>query len=133
MAASLANLLIKQGIPTGISSNGRDLITKETLSIPPGSGNNHMTSICEGLSRLDTSPPAKPFVSFSEQLIKEKNENDYFIIISFYQKEDLQNLLKTAFYKKQDYYHWIIPINKEITVSVDSCFNPYITAWSVTE
>jgi len=133
LAASLANLLIKQGIPTGISSNGRDLITKETLSIPPGSGNNHMTSICEGLSRLDTSLPAKPFVSFSEQLIKEKNENDYFIIISFYQKEDLQNLLKTAFYKKQDYYHWIIPINKEITVRVDSCFNPYITAWSVTE
>lgn len=133
LAASLANLLIKQGIPTGIYSNGRDLITKETLSIPPGSGNNHMTSICECLSRLDTALPAQPFVSFSEQLIKAQNQNEYFIIISFYQKEDLQSLLKTAFYKKQDCYHWIIPTNKEITVSVDSCFSPNITEWKIKE
>jgi len=133
LAASMANLLIQQGIPTGIYSNGRDLITKETLTIPPGSGNNHMTSICEGLARLDTHLPPESFVPFFEQLVKAKNENDYFIIISFYQKEDLQNLLKTTFYRKEDYYHWIIPINKEITVSVDSCFNPYITPWHITE
>lgn len=133
LAASLANLLIKQGIPTGIYSNARDLITKETLAIPPGSGNNHITSICEGLARLDTSLPVQPFVSFSDQLIRVTNENDYFIIISFYHKEDLQKLFKTAFYKKQDYYHWILPINKEITVAVDSCFNPNITLWNIKE
>jgi len=133
LAASLANLLIRQGIPTGIYSNGRDLITKETLAIPPGSGNNHITSICEGLARLDTSLPVQPFVSFSDQLIRVTNENDYFIIISFYHKEDLQKLFKTAFYKKQDYYHWILPINKEITVAVDSCFNPNITLWNIKE
>jgi len=133
LAASLANLLINQGIPTGIYSNGRDLITKDTLTIPPGSGNNHMTSICKGLARIDTSLPAQPFVPFCEQLIKIKNENDYFIFVSFYQKEDLQNLLKTTFYKKHDSYHWIIPINKELTLTVDSSFNPFITPWSIKE
>ena len=144
LAASLANLFIKRGIPTGVYSNGRDLITKETLTIPPGSGNNHMTSICEGLSRIDTSLPARSFVSFSEELLNVKNrnaclsqsfhnENDYYIIISSYQKEDLQNLLKTAFYKKQDYYHWIIPINKESSITVDPYFYPFTTPWSIKE
>lgn len=132
LASSFANLFIKQGIPTGIYSNGRDLITKEALSIPPGSGNNHMTSICEGLSRLDTSLPTKPFVLFSEQLMKSNHENDYFIMISFYQKEDLQKLLKATFYKNQD-FHWIIPINKELKVTVDSYFNPFITPWNIQE
>lgn len=133
LAASLANLFIKQGIPTGIYSNSRDKITRETLTIQPGSGSNHMTSICEGLSRIDTSLPVMPFASFFEQLIKAKNDNDYFIIISFYQKEDLQDLLKATFYRREDYYHWIIPINKETAVTVDSCFNPCITPWNVTE
>lgn len=130
ITASLANLFIKQGIPTGIYSNACDSITKEPLTIPAGSSNNHLTSICEGLSRLDTSLIAKPFVSYAESILMNKKESDYTIIISFYQKDDLQNILRSTFRKNQN-FHWIIPYNKDISIQVEPYFQSNITPWTI--
>ncbi len=127
MAASFATEFIHQGIPVSIHTNARDLITKDILYIPSGSGNHHITTLLEMLARIDTDLTIPAFVPAVKQEIMNSSDHDYLLIISSYQKEDLQRLLVQL--KATAQFTWMIPINREIRVTVCEELREKIIPW----
>ncbi|BCJ93474.1 hypothetical protein acsn021_10430 [Anaerocolumna cellulosilytica] len=126
LTASLASSFMEQGIPISIATNGKDLVTKETVVLPAGSGSSHLNGLYEALSRIDTSLPKGSFV----HTVWEDTPVDYLIIISYYQKEDLQELLLSLQRKKID-FTWIIPTNQELKVTARETLQPAIVEWKL--
>lgn len=60
LAASLSSRCIQEGIPVGIRTNGRDILTRELFGLEPGTGETQVRTVNEGLSRLDLSQKADP-------------------------------------------------------------------------
>lgn len=130
IAASFALSFIEQGIPTAIYTNALDVITNEVLNVPAGSGNNHVRTLLETLTRIDTMQKMPAFVPTIEQELIHASNNDYIIVISAYQKEDLQHLLSDLLHNKTE-FSWIIPFNKEVTISVKEDFMSYVVPWEL--
>lgn len=132
IAASLAKVLISQGVPVAIYTNAKDLITKEILEVPAGSGSNHIQSIRETLARLDLSNEPKPFMPMIQEKLMNTTTNDYIIILSYYQKEDLQQLMLAQKRAKKE-FAWIVPTNQEVKVRVCGDLSEHILEWEIEE
>lgn len=130
IAATFAANFIEQGIPTSVYTNALDLITKERLNVPAGSGTNHMRTINETLARIDTALKIPPFVPAIQEEIVSATQKDYIILISSYQKEDLQLLLSPLIQSKMD-FSWIVPLNQEIKLSVRNEFMSHVIPWEL--
>jgi hypothetical protein len=130
IAATFASNFIDQGIPTSIYTNALDLITKEVLNVPSGSGNNHMRTMNETLARIDTTLKIPPFVPTIQEEVVNATHKDYIILISSYQKEDLQLLLSPLVQSKMD-FSWIIPHNQEIKLSASNEFLSHVIPWEL--
>lgn len=70
LTASLAARFIASGISVGIQTNGKDIKTGERLYLPPGSGNQQILLMNEGLSRLDLLKKSDPM----EQILDRERE-----------------------------------------------------------
>jgi len=128
IATTLAQALIAKGVPISIHTNALDIITKEIIEIPAGSGSNHYKTIQESLSRIDlTLEPPAFLPSFQEQ-ITSTAVKDYLIIISYYQREKLQQLLISQMHARKEFV-WIIPTNFEISVVVSEELVGKIIPW----
>lgn len=130
IAAAFATNFIVQGIPTSILTNTRDIITKEVLKVPAGSGSNHIRTINETLARIDTSLEMPPFVAAVQEDVSHTGQNDYIILISSYQKEDIQLLFSTLLHNKID-FTWIVPLNQEVKLSVNSELISHVLPWEI--
>jgi hypothetical protein len=130
IAASFASAFIEQGIPTAIYTNALDTITKKVLYVPAGSGTNHVRALHETLSRIDTTLEMPAFVPTIQEELLHASENDYILLISSYQKEDLQNLLSTLIHTKLD-YSWIVPCNHVVKLNVRDNLMPYVLPWEL--
>lgn len=128
LAASLSLAFTAQGIPTSLHTNGRDILTHETLHVPAGSGISHINTFNEVLARIDTTLEVPAFVPAFGEKCRQTGEHDYVVIISFYQKDDLAQLLKTLSESGTD-FSWIIPVSKEVTVTAPEELMPYIIPW----
>ena len=53
LASSICEKLINEGIPTGLTTNGKDIYTEEHVITSVGSGVKHMVAIDTALARLD--------------------------------------------------------------------------------
>jgi uncharacterized protein (DUF58 family) len=130
IAASLAHYLIEKGIPVSVYTNARDIITKESIEIPAGSGHNHFKMIQEALSRIELAEEPHTFIQgFSERLTA-ITRNDYLILISYNQKEELQRLMLGQILAKKDFV-WIIPTNNDIKVTVCDELSDRIIQWEL--
>jgi len=130
IAATFAIAFIEQGIPVSILTNAKDIITHEVLHIPPGSGKNHIRALMETLSRIDTAQGATAFVSTIQQELEQSTKNDYIILISAYQKDDLQCLLMDQQQFKIE-YSWIIPTNNEVEIHVCDAIMSKVVPWNM--
>ena len=119
LAATFANAFIHAGIPTSLTSNGLDIVSKEATKVATGSGNNHMTKINEALARIDTVATPQPFLSFFEEATANLGKEDYILLISTYQKEELQEKLRHMKFEHKDFL-WIVPLNQEIENQIGS-------------
>lgn len=132
IAASLAKVLISQGVPVSLYTNAKDLITKEILELPAGSGSNHFQSIQETLSRIDLGLEAKPFLPIIQQKLMDTAANDYIIILSYNQKDDLQQLMLSKKRAKSE-FTWIIPTNQDVKIRVRGDLSEHIIEWKLNE
>lgn len=113
LAATYANAFINSGIPVALYTNGVDLRSKEPIILTAGSGTSHMDTINEGLSRIDLHETASSFLTLIHPILKKTTSQDYFLIISTYQKEDLQNRLLDLKQVHQD-FSWVVPLDTQI-------------------
>lgn len=132
VAATLAVKFIEQGVPTSIYTNALDIITKKPVSIPAGSGVNHIRSINEALARIDTGSDILGFLPKFKKEMHDFTHNDYIVLISSYQREDLQQLLSTMLQDKIDFM-WVIPNNSEMTNHIAPELMPYTVEWELKE
>jgi hypothetical protein len=130
IAASFATAFIEQGIPAAIYTNARDIITHDILDIPAGSGINHVKTLNEVLARIDTNQAIPAFVPTIQDEFIHPPDNDYILVISFYQKEDLQQLL-SAFMDTRTDFSWIIPTNHDVNIIVREELMPYVIPWEL--
>jgi hypothetical protein len=130
IAAAFAFAFTKQGIPTSIFTNTRDAVTGDLLQIPAGSGDSHIKTIHEALARIDTTKAFPAFVPTLGEEFSSNNSSDYILLISFYQKADLQELL-LPFTENRTDFSWIIPTNREVTITAIEGFEPFIVPWEV--
>jgi uncharacterized protein (DUF58 family) len=130
IAASLAQSLIEKGIPVSIYTNGKDVVTKEAIEVPAGSGGNHFRTIQESLSRIDLSVEPYAFLPGFSERIAGSAKKDYLILISYYQKDDLQKLLLEQKHARKD-FAWIVPTNKEIKVTVGDELSDKLIPWEM--
>jgi uncharacterized protein (DUF58 family) len=130
IASTLAQYLISLGIPVAVFTNARDVITKEILEVPAGSGNNHFRSIQETLARIDLSAEPPAFVPGILDKLMNSSHRDYLILISYYQKEDIQKLMLAQKQAKKE-FTWIIPMNHEIKITVKEELSDKIIPWEI--
>ena len=130
IAATLAAKFIEQGIPTEIITNAPDILTKAPKHIPAGSGVNHLRSINETLARVDISPDIPAFLPVLRERISTADNNDYIILISSSQREELQ-LLLTSHLKNSKDFTWVVPYNNEMTLNINNELIPHITEWEL--
>lgn len=110
VAATLITDFISNGFSIQLVSNAIDGITGESLMIPYGAGEEHETSLLEGLSRIDLSKEITSFNRYfeGEQTVFTDNNNLSYIVISNYRRDDLLSLYLK---KRQENYslHFICP------------------------
>jgi uncharacterized protein (DUF58 family) len=132
IASSLAQAFIGQGIPVSVYTNAKDLITKETLEVPAGSGSNHFRQIEEALTRIDLTLEPKPFMPIIQEQLMNLAVKDFLIIISYYQREDLQQLMLAQKQAKKD-FAWIVPMNHEVKITVCDELGDKMIPWEIVE
>lgn len=59
IVAAMALKWIETGIPVGIRTNGRDVVTGDFIRVDPGAGPGHAVQILQALSRIDLTRPAQ--------------------------------------------------------------------------
>jgi uncharacterized protein (DUF58 family) len=130
LTAALATYFIEQGIPTALYTNAPDIISREILKTPAGSGHSHIRTINETLARIDDIQTPPSFVSALGEELELTNSNDYIILISSYQRTDLQHKLNRLSLEKLD-FAWVVPVNQEIQLTVDGDLLNHIIPWEM--
>lgn len=111
--------LYREGIKSSIYTNGRDIETDEIIRVENNDlSQNYADVVNDALARIvvkeggnvHTENEADDFVSMYEALLKESAINKYIILISNYQRDDLQNLLVNIKNNNGD-FKWIVPIS----------------------
>lgn len=116
IGASLAELLISRGIPVGLLSNGRDLLTGEELFLPTGSGAGHYRTIRERLARLEYKNKCREFaeiLSGRQNGLKEVEGKVLYVLISYSQRPALLKTFK-ALCEESRGSLWILPLFEDM-------------------
>jgi uncharacterized protein (DUF58 family) len=130
IAAAFASEFINQGIPVSVSTNAKDIITQEVLDVPAGSGSGHIRMLMEALSRIDTMLEAGDFITTTRTVFQNAGRNDYIIIITDCQREELQELLQSQQQLRID-FSWIIPTNQEHQINVKEQLMSRVILWEL--
>lgn len=130
LAAAFAQHFIEQGIPVSLYTNGLDIISREVLHVPAGSGKNHLRTINETLARIDASAALPPFTRSVGEELSHVNPKDYLLLISSYQRQELQEQLERLSRDHID-FTWIVPVNREVRLSVEGSMLSHILTWEV--
>lgn len=78
---SLAEMFFVQGIPVGVYSNAKDLLTGRELEQLPGGGGQHLTQIRESLARLDLSQQMEEFGTFLKKHMEDSVNTDMMYVM----------------------------------------------------
>lgn len=130
LAATAAAALLNRGIQVSLLSNGRDIISRLPVSIPGGSGLSHLKTIREALARIDLSQTAGPAAALLDRIITETRAQDYLILISSYQKEDMKRQLRML-PGGTDSFLWIFPCEEGMDPEVGSDLSSNVILWPV--
>ena len=130
LTATLATHFIEQKVPTSLYTNALDVISKEAVKTSAGSGPNHIRTINEALARIDTSETPPSFVSSLSSELEASDLNEYLVLISSYQRKDLQDRLSLLARKKIDFI-WIIPVNNETSLTVENELFHHVITWEL--
>ena len=78
---SLAEMFFAQGIPVGVYSNAKDLLTGREMEQLPGGGGQHLTQIRESLARLDLSQQMEEFGTFLKKHMEDSGNTDMMYVM----------------------------------------------------
>nr|WP_294465435.1 DUF58 domain-containing protein [uncultured Sellimonas sp.] len=131
LAASYAELLLAEGIPVQLITNGLDAMTKQELVLPAGAGTHHIRAVKEGLARLSDRSLDLPDL---EPLIAEKltatRGSDFYLLISYSQNSRLLQTFDQLCMLSEG-SQWIAPLHKDMEFLPDRCPHASAIRWEV--
>lgn len=89
LASSVASRLLNEHIPVALISNGIDTESGETCQVDIGGATEHMENIDKCLSRIGKNAGLEIFYDILKDELVNRMDNESYIIISSYCKEDL--------------------------------------------
>ena len=132
IAASLADVFIKQHIPVALMTNGKDIENGTVIGIEAGADPGHLKNIEIQLARLVAGDDLPEFAPMLLDLAKKNRYGDTeYLIISNYRKRDLSDAygsLKNAGVKVS----WIIPEYSTVTPKLTAAGDKSVIKWTVT-
>ncbi|MGN0298092.1 MAG: DUF58 domain-containing protein [Lachnospiraceae bacterium] len=130
LVAALADKFLAENILVSLFSNGRDVITKETVNLTAGTGNQQMTAIYEALARVDLTQEPMRFVEMAAELLTEKVNDAVLIFISSSQnKSTVQAFEKLAL--RFPGARWILPLHYEMEMKITDSGGYEVIRWEV--
>lgn len=112
LASTLAARFLNAGIPVRMVCNGRDIVTKEMIQIPAGTGNQQLTEINQSLARIDLTQDSEALIACLEQ---ETDRNSMsiplYILISTCQNKLLNAARRLS--EAQNGLYWILPLHQD--------------------
>ncbi len=133
LANSLAGLFAVKGIPVGIISNGKDILTKEELCLSAGSGRLHIQTVRECLARLDLKQPVREIMKVWKERAKEKGlkpERILYVIISYSQRME-QYREFCAVGRECKGSVWLLPLFRSMEQKIRSDAELRVIRWEV--
>ncbi len=133
LANSLAGLFALKGIPVGIISNGRDILTKEELCLSTGSGRPHIQAVRECLARLDLKQPVREIMKVCGERAKEKGLKPgsiLYVMISYSQRaEQYEEFCSVSHECKGSI--WLLPLLRNMEQKLASDAELKVIRWEV--
>lgn len=131
IVASLAELLILDGIHVSILCNGKDSVMKETIVVPAGNGKYQIDCIKQCLARIDLKLGADPIEGLIKMQAGSQMENDpFYIFISKNQRQGLWYEV-TNLLAEEHSGLWIVPLFKDMDLKLQETGRLQIYMWEV--
>ena len=117
IAAGLSQLLAARGVNVSMVSNGRDIDTKQNITIKPGSGLSHFNKINMELARIDISQDMDEFSDMITALYEDNTvladgmgmQNDMVYVLISANKNDRIKKAARVLMDSQFNKIWIVP------------------------
>ena len=133
IASSIASELLQKGISVSLCSNGIDVLQHNKVEVGVGSSYSHLRQINDALSRIDlTIPPMQTMEIIAPFFEMTRDKDCFTILISAYQREDLQMQLANANLSKTE-FSWILPTHEEIRFPSNVSLHKFIYTWGQLE
>ena len=130
IANSLSEMFLAQGIPVGICSNAKDLLSGKSLHIMSGADRHHLILIRESLARLDLSQEMEEFGGFVKQNITKKSNDRLYVLISTSQRIEVSQCFAWLASKSCGSW-WIIPLHPWMEQKAASVKEGTVMRWEV--
>ncbi len=127
---SFAGMFLARGIPVGVYSNAKDLLSGKELHMQPGGDKQHLTMLRENLARLDLSQPVQEFGNFLKDNIINGSDNTVYILISSSQRAEISSALEQLSDRCRSCF-WILPLHSWMEQKVHSVKNLSVMRWEV--
>ncbi len=82
VAATLSERMTADGLPVGLRTNGRDIVTRAPQRVIPGSSDDHLIAVNEVLSRIDLQQKAPAFTDLLDACLAEADDGPLYLILS---------------------------------------------------
>ncbi len=130
IANSLSEMFLTQGIPVGIYSNAKDLLSGKPMDIMPGADRQHLIQIRESLARLDLSQKMAEFGTFDGQHEIHSSKDLLYVMISTSQRENVRTLFAKLAADSCGSY-WILPLHPWMEQKTTPVKQGTIVRWEV--
>lgn len=130
---SLSALFVMKGIPCGIISNGRDVLTEEELSLPTGSGRPHMQAVRERLARIDFRQPVREIMDVLKEYNRDrglKKDSTLYVMVSYSQRVEIYEEFRQISRECKGSM-WILPLLHTMEQRLENSDELKVIRWEV--
>lgn len=130
IASSIARECIKNGIPAGLISNGKNSITGQDINIEPSANPGHAMEFCRQLALLNTRDISGGFADKLKEIEITGNKQPLYMLVSQYFGSDLQEEVRQMRMNGYNLY-WILPKYSDTILKMDDRENLFL--WEVAD
>lgn len=130
---SLSAMFGAKGIPCGIISNGRDVITGEELCLPTGSGRPHMQAVRERLARIDLRQQPREIMETLKEYSRDrglKKDTTLYVMVSYSQRAEMYEEFRQIARESKGCM-WILPLLHRMEQRLENSDDLKVIRWEV--
>lgn len=127
---SLTGMFLAQGIPVGICSNAKDLLSRKELVLLPGADRQHLNRVRQNLARLDLSLEMTDFGDLFRGSRTGRKDRTLYVLISSSQRDDMRQMFLEVT-EQSPGSQWILPLHPWMEQKVQDVKNGKVVRWEV--